>query len=512
MTPLDPQQQAALREELARRAAPLTVLTAPQRDVVVGPCNRKSVITPRQCGKTWMACAYMLFVALSVLDANVIYVGLTRTSAKDAAWKQLLEFNSSLALGGTPHPGDLSLTFPNGSRIWMQGLDASHDLKERLRGGQLNLAIIDECGSWKVDLEEVVEEVIRPMMWARKGTVCMISTPGQRKRFFWKVTTGQVAGWQHHSWSMADNPNSVLREEKQKEAERMIRDHGPTWPAYRREYLGEWVADDATHCFPSLLEEQRVVVIQADGSVEYSGGNLVSQLPSLAYGDRWTRILSWDPGNHSALVAMAYSRGQRCLYVYDAWKETGKSLTEVAHQVRYMEARQGAPFDRYIYDSAAQQSAVELVKHQGISWERCQKTNDGQRKSLSVGLMDAGIGARNVLFVVPECQPLLDELRELQWDDELLKADGTQEVGGGQDDHLTDALVYGWRECWHTAADPSRLPVQPSANLGDQMMDVALKAAWRAKQPERDAWRRQQLALEARARRQQARSPAFKRF
>lgn len=482
---------AKAKMEWDRIQALLDYLTPAQREFVEDPADQKAVISERQTGKTEMNVVYMFLEALQMAGCSVIYIGLSLGNAKKAAWKKMLDINFRFQLGGVPF-NNSAIKFPNGSTVELMGLESNDSLKERLRGGQYRLAVIDECGSWKRDLQELVEDVLNMAMAAYEGTIVMVSTPGHIKKYFYEVATGKIDGWSLHTLKLADNPNEQLRARQARKAAAMLKAHGPTWPAYRREFFGEWVADDATRCYPSLRNELRVPVLGANGlpsgvqnghdlrspsswAGEYSGGNLVPSLPQLQYGDKWTRIVAHDPGYNSALVAMAYCRGFNALFVYRTWKKQGMGETDVAIQVKAWEQEQGVRFTHYIIDSAGRQNADEMRRHHQIPWKASDKHTTA--KDISIDLLNGDVSARAVLFVKDECNELLREMQDLCWDEDLLKETGERKEEKSSGNHLCDALLYGWRDSYHYTGKSERLPKEPTKDPGEVHMQMAIKRA-----------------------------------
>lgn len=436
-------------------------LTPSQLKMVTDPCRRKAALCMRRVGKTWAMCVYMLMEALASRGSTVVYIGLSRGSAREAAWQKLLTFNADLQLGGQPNKSALRLDFPiNGSSIMLLGADTSDQIKERLRGSHYALCVIDECGSWKQDLKEVTDDVIGPMLWDSDGTICMISTPGHRKGFFQDVTTGKVPGWSFHRWSIDENPNETLKRRQARDVDKMLADHGPTWPAYRREYLGEWVADAALRCYPGFNP----------------GLNSVEALPPLAHGDNWIRVVSLDPGHNCALVSSAYSRGQPRLYIVATWFRQGVGTDDITRQIRAWERSQGAQFNRYVIDCADKISATQMRLHQGINWEQSDKNS--QTKDISIDLLNSDLHARNVLLLAGQCDDLVSSLSDLCWDPDELKETGRRvEDKSSAPNHVTDALLYGWFNAYHMTGKQDRLPDPPRSDDPVGGDDPYLKAA-----------------------------------
>ncbi len=144
-----------------------------QREVHAGlAANRFGVLVcHRRSGKTVMSINAMIDAAARFEggDGQFAYIAPFLKQAKRAAWKLLKRF--ALRIPGTNvHEGELTITFSNGSVIFLAGSDNY----EALLGMYLDGVILDEVARMKPD---VWGETIRPMLADRHGWAIFISTP-----------------------------------------------------------------------------------------------------------------------------------------------------------------------------------------------------------------------------------------------------------------------------------------------------------------------------------------------
>src|SRR5690606_27521952 len=152
-----------------------------------------------------------------------------------------------LGLGCVFNETELTCTLPNGSIIYILGLDASPDKKEEVLGQTFARTVIDECASYRQDLGEIVYKYIKPAMADMRGDIIMIGTPGNVTRgIFYAVTTGKEPGWSVHKWNTFDNP---FMRDQWKEELGILKERQPQameTQLFRQMYRGEWFIDTST--------------------------------------------------------------------------------------------------------------------------------------------------------------------------------------------------------------------------------------------------------------------------
>src|SRR6202022_1306503 len=100
------------------------------------------------------------------------YIGLTRDSAEKILWGPVLKrINRDYNLGAKFNETDCSMWFPNGSVIYLLGVDQDADQKAKLYGLKLKLCVIDEASFWRTDLKDLIYNTIRPALTDAWGTL-----------------------------------------------------------------------------------------------------------------------------------------------------------------------------------------------------------------------------------------------------------------------------------------------------------------------------------------------------
>ncbi len=381
----------------------------------------KALLCGRRAGKTQEA----IFEVKDALDQNpgcrVVYIGLTRPSAKNIIWELFKQLNRDHKWGLTFKESELKVIHPNGSIFFVVGADKESEI-DKIRGvPNLVLAIIDECGKQKpLLLQYLVEDVLEPGLMDMHGTKMLLGTPGLALTGFWyEVTTGKRSGWSVHTWTAHQNPHVRAREyiEKIKE-ERGWQDDNPI---LLREYFAKWVRDEARLVF--AFDPERNVYTDSDA-------------PDM---DRhWSSVLSMDFGHvHStAWTVLAYGSLGKMVYVPKSFKEPGLSPSQVADKTKPLVDDWG--FDKIVGDlgGLGKGYSAEMVQRHGIYIDPADKR---EKRQVLEFLSDAFRTGQ--IKVHESCTGLIQELSTLLWD-EL-----HEDIADGQDDHECEALLYGWREC-----------------------------------------------------------------
>ena len=389
--------------------------------------NRKSALCTRRAGKSYGIGLELFHNAFETPGSTCLYLGLTRDSARKIMWKDVMrQIDRRFKLGCKPNESLLSYTLPNESEIYLAGADKDMGEMEKYLGGKLKKVIVDEAGSFKIDLEKLIYENLEPALADYGGSTSLVGTPtALTKSFFYKVTTGNELGWSNHSWNTFDNP--YMLENWKKQVNRLIETNPRVvdTPWYKRMYLGEWVTD---------LDD---LVYKYDATK-----NRISSLPSGQY----SYVLGVDLGfdDDSAFVVCAYSDIDRNLYIIDAYKKAEMIISDVAERIRYYHAKY--PIFKTIIDNAAKQSVEELKQRFTLDLTAAEKSG----KAEFIEIMNSEFIQGTIKLTDQSAEVLEDEYENLIWDE---KASKRQEHPNCAN-HAADAALYAWRHTYSYMARP----------------------------------------------------------
>jgi len=388
----------------------------------------KAILAGRRGGKTFLALAALYEAALRNPGSVALYLALTARSARTILWSELLRFKRRYHLDMELRRSELSVTLPNGSTIMLAGAD-QEDSHEKLRGPAYSIAIIDEAASFS-NLRYLIEEVLEPALADFDGSIWLVGTPGAAcAGYFWAVSTGldpEIPKWPTYQWDLRDNPRFAGR--AQAYLDRKLQQKGWTesTPAYRREYLGQWVRD---------LEW---LVYQFDRSRNVTFG----QPEGLTY------VVSVDLGaseveRSTAFCVLGYLVGDAA-YVVRCYKRAGMTVGTIGDELHAL-VEEFAPVAIVVDAGGLGGAYVKELKARVVCPLRAAEK---QHKLAYIELCNSDLRTGKLQIVTNGVAndnnvDLLSELEILQWDEQRRKPDSRYA------DHCCDALLYGWRECRH---------------------------------------------------------------
>jgi hypothetical protein len=195
--------------------------------------------------------------------------------------------------------------------------------------------------------------------------------------------------------------------------------------------FGKWIQDTST------------LVAKYDGA-----RNLIATLPR-AMQSEWFYLLGMDFGvrDSTAWVVLAWRRGDRRTYVVESDKRAGMDPEAVGFLVT--ELTQRYPFTQIVGDlgGAGLPFGVHLQNRFSIPIVPAKKLG----RLGNIMLMNGALERGNLVVLGPTNAKLTKELEELPWADEE-----HQETADGHEDHLFDALLYGF------TASPAHWEREPS--------------------------------------------------
>jgi hypothetical protein len=427
-------RQAQLLREIGIERNPRptpTGLAFPAQLPMVQSTSRYDVcVTSRQSGKTNGAALRALHVALTPGTQRVTYVTITRGNAKRLFWGPLLDHAQRLGLDTeeAANHSELTLKVEREDGMCVIELLGAHndDDVEKFRGATYDLVIIDEAQSIRASvLELLMKRVLGPGLWARKGSVLMIGTPGPVK-FGPFYDYWQGGKWQRFHWTAFDNPH-IPEGEIAANAE-MLGLH-PDHPTYKREVLGQWEVD-----LSALVWEYDPLSNAPDVTLPETQATA---------GPDWRFAWGLDLGfqDRDALVVLGWSMkdGAQRIYVVDQWQENHKDVDQL-HGVLRSKRERWRP-SCAVGDTGGH-GAVKVLKtlEARLGMAILPKPPSVE---VSVGLVNDDMRSRR-LRIEPGTE-LAEDLRLEVWEVNLRT--GRRTIGGDYHSDLTAALRYA-----HSAA------------------------------------------------------------
>lgn len=418
---------------------------------VTASCSRRS-------GKTIGCELDMTRTAATIKGIVVLYITLTRGTAKRIMWKELLETNRIHGFGAKPNIAELSLTFPNGSVIYLSGCSTKAEI-ERFRGMPIKLVYIDEAQSFRTFLQELVDEVLAPALMDYAGSLKLIGTPAPLKRgYFWDTMQSEI--YSHHKWNFFDNPHiatkSGMTHQELLDAELKRRGVLITDPSIRREWFGEWIDDtNALVCRYSHLR------------------NDFDLTPAIMT----EYVIGIDLGfnDADAIAVIGWNVFDKKCYLVEELVTPKQGITPLMDQISLLNEKY-KPL-RIVMDEGGLGKKIgeELRKRYQLPIQAAEKS----RKQEYIALMNDAFLTKS-LFVKKESL-FAKESVLIEWDFDKSTAD-RKVIKHDPHSDIFDAVLYAYRESIHWLSEP----IKPKMNAKTQWAQIAEKELYEAMEKEEE--------------------------
>lgn len=454
------------------RPSPLDLAFDKQKAFILDPSRMKCLFCTRRAAKSYTAGIYAFHVALTNPGCNVVLIGLTRQSAKGIFWKDVLkDLDKKLGTKVVPNMSELTITFPNGSVIYVTGIDANEDQMNKLLGRKYKLVGLDEGSMYSVNLDSFTA-LIKPALADQAGTLCMFGTSSNITRgLFFDVSRGAEPGWSLHTWAAFENPHMADQWAWEIAEIEHDRPQFMKTALFRQHYLNEWVIDD------------EALVYKYDPT-----RNLIRELPRFTKPGGWQHVLGVDLGfnDDTSFVVLAFHENDKRLFVARAEKKKGLDFTDVAKRIADLDKIYS--FSYKVVDGANKQGVAEMNNRHGVGLVAADKTD----KVSFIRLMNDDLVQGNIVLL-PGALGLAEEWSTLVW---------CTDVGGkiieprrenpNLPNHLADAANYAWRRTYQYLSE--RAIEEPSYGTSewgkqeeDRMWQAELDKA-DAEKDVRDGW------------------------
>jgi phage terminase large subunit len=334
------------------------------------------LIAHRRMGKTVACVAEMILRALYTgkKNAQYAYICPFRTQAKAVAWLYLVEMTQGIATD--VKVSELSITLPNGAKIWLSGSDNVN----ALRGLYLDGCVIDEYAQCRPDL---LEAVIMPCLLDRKGWLVVIGTAyGRLNKFFELYEKSQTdPEWFHADIKVTDS--NVIPLDEQERLKSAVSD-----AKWRQEMMNDFSAELVGTYYASILNE-----IEQDGrltEIPYQTALPVHVAFDIGRGDN-TVAWFWQETPHGIHWIDYYTNnGEQAQHYIDMLKEKpyhykainlphdAKALTFATHKSaleQFVEGFSGTDTQIVMVPRLSVEDGIEasrqLLKHSYFDYEKC---------------------------------------------------------------------------------------------------------------------------------------------
>lgn len=433
-----------------------------QDRVATDPNRYIAVLAPRRAGKSWLVLSLAMESSLRHPGAHWVIVGLTRPSVKVIYWQVMKRLNQMMELGVKFHGTDLTATFPNGSIIRFTGAENRGEI-EKLRGGQYDGVVVDECKSFQPEVfRELLQEVVRPALMDRTGKLILIGTPGDilagpfyeatctppvrtaaadgtkrwSNRKYGDADDGVPALWSKHLTSLRENTEVVNAKgqtlwEDALEYKRLMgwADNHQVW---LREYLAIWTASD-----------NRLVY-----SYQPHRNTYETHLPE---GHEWIHVMGFDLGYQDSDACVVWAYSPTCPGLYEIYSQKRPKQNIAAMAGWLLEIRDTYSPDAIVADFGALGKKIleSIADDYGLVAEPAEK----REKLTWIANMNADFD-RCLVHLLPG-SALGEEMLVNRWLEASLGTEKLREDDRTPND-LCDAALYAYRYAHHKRWQPRK--------------------------------------------------------
>jgi len=425
---------------------------------VTDPSPFATAVCSVRAGKTVGCAADLVHTSLNRSGIVCLYITLNRLSAKRIIWPDLLKIVRDYNLGAKINESELSITFSNGSRIYVSGAKDKSEI-EKFRGLALALCYIDECQAFRSYIEELVDEVIAKRLFDYAGRLRLIGTPGPVPvGYFYDCS--QSERWSHHYWTMFDNPwlpiKSGLSHEEilQRELDRkgVTRED----PGIQRECFGRWAFD------PNAL------VFRYNEKL-----NDFTELPKII--GEWNYVIGVDIGfnDADAICVIGWNDKTKEAYLVEELIANKQGVTELAAQLEGF-IKKYNPM-RVVMDTGGlgKKIAEEIRKRYALAISPAEKA----RKFEYIEILNDAM--RTKRFFAKKSSRFAEDCRLVEWDRDNQDPEAKLKIKDAFHSDICDAVLYAFREALHWLYEAPKPEIKPYTDKWYQKeQDEMWNQAW----------------------------------
>ena len=414
-----------------------------QLKFIKDPSKRKAAFVLRRGGKSFAIAIYLIYMALSHKATKCLYMGLTKDSAENIMWLNILEpLLLKLNISHKFNKTKKTITFENKSTIQLTGTDASDSQITKYLGGKYLLAIFDECQDIKHDLKHWIEDMLGPAMIDYGGTICCAGTAGRSiGRYWYDITQPEstLKSWSKHTWSADDNFNmgKLIKEEIEK-----LKIENPgieLTEGFRNQYLCEWVLDNIARTYHNT--EKNILKDQI----------LIDSL--LNRDSKWKYMIGFDFGfeDDTAFVVGAFSKHDNTAYIVETFKKQHMITEDVANKLIELKNKY-RPI--YMVGDCQNKTLVQTLRQ---TYKLPLRAADKLGKEAHIASMNSDFTMNKIKIIEHLNQGLIEEWNSLIWD-EKKRIKGVFKELDSKSNHAADACLYLHHFSKHFAATPEPEP------------------------------------------------------
>ncbi len=441
-------ERETIKREKMKEKPFIPQLFEKQWDFIKDPAKLKTLLCGRQAGKSTTAASYLLLEMHNNPNIRVLYIGLTRKSAKNVIWGDLKKLNREHKLGLRFNNTELTVTGPNNSECYLLGAN-DEAAAETIRGMRFRLVLIDEVASFRSHLSYLIDEIIVPTLIKEQGTLGLIGTPSAACAGPFFDSSQPGSPYSKHGWTILENPY-IPHAKEWLEDYRIKKGWSEDNAIYLREWKGHWIKSDDSLCYHFDMSRNGISILpQGKEPFSYTLGC------DIGYNDA------------TAWVIGAWREYDSTFYITETFAKSRMTVDEIMDKTKQF-------IDKYKPYSVVMDSggggklvAESFTKRYQIAIKPAQKKD----KKDFIEQMNADLFHQRIK-VLKDNKELIEQWDTVQWNEDYTTEDERFVCD------LADAALYTWRESIHYVMKPKE--VKPAKgtkeyykSLTDQMEEAA---------------------------------------
>lgn len=433
---------------------------------VSDPSPFKVAVCSRRAGKTTACAADLVNTAINNPNVICLYITLSRNNAKKIIWRDLKRINLRYELKGLEDSTELSISFPNGSMIYLSGAKDQSEI-EKFRGLPIKLCYIDECQSFRAYIQDLIDDIIAPALMDHAGTLCLIGTPGPIPTGYFHNCAEVTDTWSKHHWTFFDNNFITATSGKTHEEllNRELKRRGVSIndPGIQREWFGKWILDSDS------------LILHYDAKKNH----FHSLMPNVEY----SHIMGIDLGHDDAdaIAIIAWAEQDPVTYLVDELVVPKQGITELVHQIQDFQHKY-KNIHKMVVDTGGlgKKIAEEMIRRHSLPLEAADKT----RKMENYAFLDDAL--RSGRFKAKSTSIFANDTYLVERDKDKSTADRIK-VSDRFHSDIIDATLYGFKESPAFAyTKPKELPRPGTKEWADAQSSEMFEAELAGMQAEID--------------------------
>jgi len=201
--------------------------------------------------------------------------------------------------------------------------------------------------------------------------------------------------------------------------------------------------------------------------------NLIAELPDLAPGEAWVRVLGGDFGvtDPTALVVLAFTRFDPCVYVEESDEWPNLAPSDASDIIKAWQERLQVEQSVGDFGGLGKGFEAEFAKRY-VSMQAADKAD----KLGNIKLLNGDLFHSRIKIVRAKNPKLISTIAALQWKNSTHQAEHPR-----MPNHTTDALLYAWRKCrhwmWEEKEEPPADPLVRAALAWEAVVQANIAKA-----------------------------------